>query len=111
MRSRRFRLALRLCSVCTAVYIGPKIVMALRDKPDQPTDNGVWLATTEEHHASLHKEFPHMRSIEVLAGGGVTGWQLLPSDALDFEEAALHACELIVGRDPRIGKVPKKRKR
>jgi len=27
-------------------------------------------------------------------------------DAPDFEEAALHACELIVARDPRIGKVP-----
>jgi hypothetical protein len=27
-------------------------------------------------------------------------------DALDFEESALAACELIVARDPRIGKVP-----
>lgn len=95
---------------CIAVYIGPKIVMALRDKPGQIADNGVWLATTEEHHASLQQEFPHMRSIQVLAAGGVTGWQLLPADAPDFEEAALHACELIVRRDPRIGKVPKKRK-
>jgi hypothetical protein len=28
-------------------------------------------------------------------------------DAPDFEEAALRAFELIVARDPRIGKVPK----
>jgi hypothetical protein len=34
---------------------------------------------------------------------------LLPVDAPDFEEAALRACELIVARDPRIGKVPKSR--
>ena len=36
----------------------------------------------------------------------MTGWQVLPVDAPDFEEAALRACELIVARDPRIGKVP-----
>jgi hypothetical protein len=30
-------------------------------------------------------------------------------DAPDFEEAALRACELIVARDLRIGKVPKSR--
>jgi hypothetical protein len=46
-----------------------------------------------------------MRSIQVL-GKKVTGWQLLPVDAPDFEEAALHACELVLAGDPRIGKVP-----
>jgi hypothetical protein len=90
---------------CTAVYVGPKIVLILRDKPSQPADNGVWLATTAEHHESLRREFPNMRSIEVL-GKSVTGWQVLPVDAPDFEEAALHACDLIVARDPRIGKIP-----
>jgi hypothetical protein len=65
----------------------------------------VWLATTQEHHESLRREFPNMRSIRVL-GKKVTGWQVLPVDAPDFEAAALHACELIVARDPRIGKVP-----
>ena len=68
------------------------------------------LATTKEHHQSLRREFPNMRSIGVL-GSEVTGWQVLPSDAADFEEAALRACELIVSRDPRIGKVPKARRR
>jgi hypothetical protein len=46
-----------------------------------------------------------MRSIQVL-GKKVTGWQVLPVDAPDFEEAALRACELIVASDPRIGKLP-----
>jgi len=40
----------------------------------------------------------------------VTHWQILPADAPDFDEAALRACELIVARDPRIGKVPKSRR-
>jgi hypothetical protein len=90
---------------CLAVYVKNKIVLILRCKGDQTADNGVWLATTKEHHESLRHEFPHMRSIQVL-GKKVTGWQVLPDDAPDFEEAALRACELIVAGDPRIGKVP-----
>src|SRR5579884_844673 len=94
---------------CLAVYVGKKIVCVLRDKREDTTaDNGVWLATTQEHHESLRSKFPNMRSIRVL-GKDVTGWQLLPADAPDFEEAALRACELIVAGDARIGKIPKRR--
>lgn len=49
-----------------------------------------------------------MRSIGLL-GKKVTGWQVLPVDAPDFEEAALHACDLVLACDPRIGKVPASR--
>lgn len=94
---------------CLAVYVGPKIVLILRDKPAPASDNGVWLATTKDHHESLRREFPNMRSIGVL-GKEVTGWQLLPAEAPDFEEAALHACDLVLARDPRIGKVPAARR-
>lgn len=90
---------------CLAVYVQDKIVLVLRDKRTSTEDNGVWLATTREHHESLRCEFPHMRSIKVL-GREVTGWQVLPADAPDFEEAALRACELILAKDQRIGKVP-----
>ena len=62
---------------CLAVYVEEKIVLILREQPDHPSDNGVWLATTVEHHESLRREFPAMRSIAVL-GKGVTGWQILP---------------------------------
>jgi hypothetical protein len=95
---------------CLAVYIKEKIVLILRDKPTALSSNGVWLATTKEHHASLGGEFPNMRSIPAL-GSGLTGWQMLPSDAPDFEEAALRACELILAGDPRIGKTPQRRRR
>ena len=91
-----------------AIYRGDQIVMVLRDRKNDP-DNGVWLATTPEHHRSLRREFPSMRSISILQGA-VTGWQVLPADADDFEEAALHACELVLKRDPRIGKVPVRRR-
>ncbi|WP_437334562.1 hypothetical protein [Sorangium sp. So ce394] len=95
---------------CVAVYVEDKIVFALRDKPAPPQDNGVWLATSEEHHAALRAEFPNMRSIAVL-GRDVTGWQVLPANAPDFEEAALRACALIRAGDPRIGKVPGERRK
>jgi hypothetical protein len=93
-----------------AVYVGNQIVLILRDRPAHTADNGVWIATTEEHHQSLRREFPNMRSIQVF-GKPVTGWQVLPLDAPDFEAAALRACELIVARDARIGKVPGSPKR
>jgi hypothetical protein len=95
---------------CLAVYRGDKIVLLLRDRRDNLADNGVWIATTQEHHQSLSHEFPNMRSIQLL-GKRITGWQVLPSDAPDFEQAALRACELIVARDPRIGKAPKSRQK
>ncbi len=95
---------------CVAVYIREKIILVLRDRSGEIADNGVWLATTEDHHESLRRDFPNMRSIGVL-GGPVTGWQVLPADAPDFEETALRACELIAAKDPRIGKVPKVRAR
>src|ERR1700746_2214110 len=90
---------------CLAIYVEDKIVLILRDKVKSAADNGVWLATTQEHHQSLRREFPNMRSIEVL-GKRVTGWQVLPVDAADFESAALRACELVLAGDLRIGKIP-----
>jgi len=68
---------------CLAVCVKDKIVLILRDKPTSTGDNGVWLATTEEHHESLRREFLHMRSVQVL-GKPVTGWQVLPADAPDW---------------------------
>jgi hypothetical protein len=94
---------------CLAVYVGENIVLILRDKHDSSADDGVWLATTHEHHESLRREFPSMRSIQVL-GKKVTDWQLLPSDSADFENAAMRACELIIAGDERIGKIPGSRR-
>jgi hypothetical protein len=93
---------------CLAVYVEEKIVLILRDRPDYRADNGVWIATTAEHHESLRRELPRMRSIR-LFGQPVTHWQVLPAGSSDFEAAALHACGLIRAGDPRIGKVPRRR--
>jgi hypothetical protein len=45
---------------CPAVYVAHRIVLVLRDKLDKMADNGVWLATTKDHHESLRREFPNM---------------------------------------------------
>ena len=95
---------------CTAIYIDEKIVFILRERPNGAADNGVWLATTREHHASLRGELPSLRSIGVLGGGGETGWQALPADGPDFEDEVLRACAMVLQGDPRIGKIPKLKK-
>jgi hypothetical protein len=95
---------------CHAIYKNNKIVLILRNKKEYPKDNGVWLATTLDHHESLKTDFPSMRSIS-LFGNGPSGWQNLTDDADDFEELAIKACLLILKGDRRIGKVPKPRSR
>jgi hypothetical protein len=94
---------------CLAVYVADKIVLILRDRLTERRDNGVWLATSPEHHESLRREFPNMRTIYLL-GDKITNWQNLPVDAPDFEQSALRVCDLILARDPRIGKAPKRKR-
>lgn len=90
----------------TAVYIDEKIVFLLRER-GRDADDGVWVCTDHEHHASLRRELPSLRSIEVFGIEGETRWQVLPADADDFEESVLHACKLARARDPRLGRTPK----
>ena len=91
---------------CYAVYVGPRIMLVLRKRKEHPGDNGVWVATSKDHHKSLRKELPGMRTIRLL-GKGTTNWQVLPDGHPDFEASVMRACELIQGGDPRIGKIPK----
>ena len=91
-----------------SIYVDGKIVLCLREKDDE--DSGVWIGTSNPYHESLKKEFPSMRSIQIF-GPGTSGWQVLPKDADDFEESVNHLCELILKRDPRIGNIPKPKKK
>ncbi len=96
---------------CFGVYVGEKIVLALRSKDSHPDDNGVWVATKPEHHEGLKKILPSMRSIYVLGGGSETNWQIIPEQADDFEESVMKICSLIRKGDPRIGNIPKSKKK
>lgn len=94
---------------CYAIYVGEKLVLILRQRNDFTDDNGVWLAALHEHHASLKKDFPCMRSVRLL-GSSESVWQNIPANEDDFEELVLRACQLILKGDVRIGKIPKRKK-
>lgn len=93
-----------------AYYRDEAILFILREKPDSfPADNGIWVATHLEHHASLKSELPSLRSLEMF--GGDTSWQVLPADSDGFEDEAFRLAELVQAADPRIGRIPKGRRR
>jgi hypothetical protein len=95
---------------CFSVYIGDRIVLFLCEREKRPYQKGVWVATTPESYLSLAQEFSSTRSVEN-PKIGKSPWLMLPADAVDFEEQVLRACELIVRGDPRIGRVPKQRRK
>jgi hypothetical protein len=45
-----------------------------------------------------------------MLGNEITHWLLIPSDAESFETEALQACDLILRRDSRIGRIPQSRR-
>jgi hypothetical protein len=95
-----------------AVYVGDRIVCMLREAEKSPRDNGIWLVLAEEIDPSdrmLRKEFPSLRNIDLL-GGTITHWLLIPSDGEHFESEALHAADLLLAHDFRIGRIPESRK-
>lgn len=83
----------------------------LRDHHRSPRDSGVWLVLSENADPAdpkLRREFPSIRSIELLKGK-IGHRLLLPSDGPDFEGEALHACHLLLRHDPRLGRIPESR--
>jgi hypothetical protein len=94
------------------VYLGERIVFMLRDHEKSPKDNGVWLVLsdgTDPADPELRREFPSLRRIELLRKT-IGHWLLIPSDSPSFEAEALHACDLLLRRDPRLGRIPKSKR-
>jgi hypothetical protein len=91
-----------------AVYAGEKILLMLRQQKNNVETNGVWIATSVEHHQSLRKDLPSLCSIAINEKRSFdTEWQMLPEGANDFETSVIKLCELIVHKDLRIGRLPK----
>ena len=57
----------------------------------------------------LRRAFPSLRRIELL-NGKIGHWLVIPSDGPDFETESLRACELLLHRDPRLGRLPQSRR-
>jgi hypothetical protein len=93
---------------CFALYDAGKILLVLRKRKEHPSMNGVWVATSKEHHESLRKIVPCLRSIPLL-GKGVTQWQMIAEEEEEFEPSVMTIARLVLGRDPRIGTLPKAR--
>jgi hypothetical protein len=96
-----------------AVYVGDRLVFMLRDHVNSVRDNGVWLVLsdgTDPADPRLRREFPSLRRIELL-GNKISHWLLIPSDSPNFETESLHACDLLLRHDPRLGRIPKSRRR
>jgi len=94
-----------------AVYVGEKIVCMLRDSPKNPQDNGVWLVFSEAADLAdpgIRRDFPSLRPIALL-DNKIGHWRMIPADSPTFESEALHACELLLKHDQRLGRIPKSR--
>src|ERR1700761_3464164 len=69
-----------------AVYLGNLLVCMLREHKNPTRDNGLWLVlseTTNPADASLRKDFPSIRKIDLLHGK-IEHWLVIPSDGSDF---------------------------
>jgi hypothetical protein len=94
-----------------AVYVGDLLVCMLREAGKSSQDNGMWLILAEgvdPADRKMRREFKSLRPIELI-GGAIGHWLVIPSDGPDFESEALRACDLLLKRDPRLGRVPKSR--
>jgi hypothetical protein len=85
-------------------YLDGRLVLcfAARDEPWR----GVMACAERENHASLVAEFPSLAPHPVLGK-----WLYLPESADDFEPSAQRLVGMAARRDPRLGVVPKARRR
>ena len=44
------------------IYLGKRIMFILRKQDAQSELNGIWIATSKEHHPSLKKDIPELGS-------------------------------------------------
>ena len=97
-----------------SVYIGDKVVFMLRDQVKSPQDNGLWVIFGDEFDTAndpkaLRRKFPSLRHIQILEGK-IKHWMVIPADSPNFESESLHACDLALSHDPRLGRIPKSRR-
>ncbi len=94
---------------CTAVYVGPKIMLVLRKKAEMDLDTGIWVCIPDEFVVEMKKMFPILKGVTFFNNEN-SAWQNIRETEPDFEEVSLEICKLIKKGDPRIGRVPKPKK-
>ncbi len=88
-----------------SIYSGQKLLLMLRDRTNEPEMNGIWIAMNKGHE-ELKSELPGLFEYPgARPNKKDDGWLHIPPDADNFEQLAIRICEMIVHRDPRIGKI------
>ena len=90
------------------IYWGKRIMLILRNRENQPELNGIWVATSKEHHHKLQMHIPALGSFFIDGDERHGDWLLIPADADDFEGAAIKVCEMISHGNSMIGKLTEK---
>lgn len=87
-----------------AAYLEGRLTVCFSDGKEPW--RGLLVATEKDHHASLVSEIGDLRPHPVLPK-----WLYLPDSSDAFERSAERIVALVLRRDPRIGVVPKPRKK
>lgn len=95
---------------CTAIYVGHKIMLILRKKEKMDDDTGIWICIPDEFTEEVKAEFPQLRGVSFFSDEN-SAWQCLHETNEDFEPLALQFCKMIKKGDPRIGRIPKPKKK
>jgi hypothetical protein len=90
------------------IYWGKKIMLILRKRDNLHQMNGIWVATSKEHHKSLKQDIPEFGPFMIDGDERHGNWLLIQAGAENLEEAAIKVCEMISHGDPRIGKLTEK---
>ena len=87
-----------------AAYLEGKLALYFAAKAEPW--RGILVCTEREHHAALLAEFPELTPHPILPK-----WLYLPESADSFERAATRLVRYALQRDPRLGVVPKPKKK
>lgn len=87
-----------------AVYLHGKIVLCFSTR-EEPW-RGVLVATERAHHASLLAEIPSLSAHPILPK-----WLYVPESSARFESTVERLVQLVRNQDPRIGVVPRAKKK
>ena len=90
---------------CRGCYLHGKLVLVLASREKEPW-KGLLVPTEKKHHRSLRDELPDLGAHPMLEK-----WLYLPENKEDFEDTASRLVDLVKGEDPRIGVLPRPRKK
>ncbi|MDB4904839.1 MAG: hypothetical protein JWQ63_4120 [Mucilaginibacter sp.] len=90
------------------IYLGKRIMLILRRRDNESDLNGIWVATSKEHHQSLKNDIQELGAFFINGDERHGNWLLIQDNSEDFENAAIKVCELISHYDTRIGNLTEK---